>query len=91
MPIFYTLPAHQLVEGLSTDDGQDIVDVLVHGTSITATVYTPRPDDPDADAYNRATPEGRIYGHDELVDLAVFDDTVVDLSRHPSARERVER
>lgn len=91
MPIFYAFPAHELVEGLSTDDGQDIVDVAVHGTSVTTTVYTPRPDDPDADAYNRATPESRIYGRDDLVSLAVFDDTAVDLSRHPSARERVER
>lgn len=86
MPVFYKLPAHLLVEGLSTADGQDVVEVTVHGASVSATVYTPRPDDPDADDYNRSTPEGRIYDRGELVDLAVFDDTAVDLSRHQAAQ-----
>ena len=46
----------------------------------------PRRDDPAEDAYNRATPESRIYSGDRMVDLAVFPDTAVDLSRHPAAQ-----
>lgn len=91
MTIFYTLPASQLVEGLSTDDGQDVVAVTFDGSAVSATVYTPRPDDPDADAYNRATPETRIYGRSQLVALAVFDDTTVDMSQRPEAQDRVVR
>lgn len=83
---FYELPARLLVNGISTADGQDVIRVQVHGASVSATVYTPRPDDPDADDYNRSAPETRIYGRDEMTALAVFDDTAVDLSQHPEAR-----
>lgn len=88
--ITYALPAHLLQAGMSTDDGQDIVAVEVRGFSVSVTVYTPRPDNDEADAHNRSAPETRVYGCDQLVALAVFDDTAVDLSRHPQARRREE-
>jgi len=86
MSIFYKLPAHLLVGGVSTDDGQDVMDVAVHGPAVAVAVYTPRRDNPEADAANRAAPETRVYDRDRLVSLAVYDDTAVDLSRHPAAQ-----
>lgn len=79
-PIFYSLPAHRLLEGLSTDDGQDILGVSSpdDGPHVIAEVYTPRPDDPELDEHNRLNTESRIYSRDELVDLAVFADTTID-------------
>lgn len=91
MPIFYTLPAERLVPGVSTDDGQDVLAVEDHAGARYASVYTPRPDDPAADAYNRATTELRIYAHGSRVALAVFDDTEVDLSHDPAASDRETR
>lgn len=90
MGIFYELPASELVEGVSTDDAQDVIGVERRGNSVSATVYTPRPDNPDADADNKDSPETRLYGCEQLVSLAVFDDTGVDLSRHPRAVNRRE-
>lgn len=84
--VFYELPAYLLEPGVSTSDGQDVIEVRFDGDSVSAIVYTPRPDDPDADAYNLSTPEGRIFGRDEAVRLAVFPDTQVDLSDHPEAK-----
>ena len=86
--LFYALPAQYLQLGLSTDDGQDIVEVRHVGNNVIYTCYTPRPDDPDADAYNFSAPETRIRDRGEPVDLAVFEDTEVDLSQHPEARLR---
>lgn len=74
---FYEVTAAQLVPGVSTDDGQDVLAVRRDGQYVSATVYTPRPDDPEVDAENRATPETRIYRSDELVRLAEFPDTPV--------------
>lgn len=91
MPVFYSLPAHLLVEGLSTDDGQDVLSVSENNGSHYVNVYTPRRDDRSADEHNRSGPELRVYDTDQRVHLAVFDDTVVDLSRHPAAADRVER
>ena len=45
MSVFYELPATELVEGLSTDDAQRILDVMRVGDKIQVTVYTPRTDD----------------------------------------------
>lgn len=78
MPQFYELPAHRLIEGLSTDDGQDILSVAVTDTTVQATVYTSRPDDLVQDAENRREPETRMYRPDDAVGLAVFSDTAVD-------------
>lgn len=85
-PIFYTLPATALEEGMSTDDGQDVVDVAVQkdGT-VFASVYTRRSDDAELDADNREQTETRIYGPGERVGLAVFGDTTTDGSELPDA------
>lgn len=83
-PEEYTLPAHRLAAGMSTDDGQDIIEVTVqHGDapgtgSVIVSVYTPRSDDPEQDEQNQGEPETRIYAYDEVVNLAVFTDTEVD-------------
>ncbi len=86
MAVFYELPATELVTGVSTDDAQDVLAVERRGNSVIAEVYTPRPDDPDADDHNRANSESRIYGNAAYASLGVFPDTAVDLSRHPQAR-----
>jgi hypothetical protein len=86
MPVFYTLPTAHLVERLSTDDGQDIIAVHNHGSSVSYTVYTPRPDDPDADADNLSAPETRIADCGSAVGLAVLPGTLADLSQHLQAR-----
>lgn len=77
-PVFYSLPAHRLVEGLSTDDGQDILSVTNYHDVVTAEVYTPRPDDLELDEDNRHNPEMRMYRAGNEVDLAVFADTRLD-------------
>lgn len=77
-PVFYTLPAHRLTEGLSTDDGQDIISVTSHDDVVTAEVYTPRPDDLALDEDNRRNSEMRMYGACHEVALAVFVDTRLD-------------
>ena len=88
MAIFYSLPAPLVQPGMSTDDGQDVLEVSFNGDSVLVDVYTPRPDDPDSDAYNRCAPDARIYFSGERIALAVFEDTAVDLSQHPQARDR---
>jgi len=88
MTVFYELPAGQLRQGVSTADAQDVLGVQFFGGEVHATVYTPRPDDPDADEENRGCPESRMYRAESLVELAVFPDTATDLSRHPKACNR---
>lgn len=87
--VFYELPADELQEGVSTDDGQDVLQVEVSGTGVLATVYTPRSDNPDIDEDNRNAT--RLYAVAEMVSLAVFPDTETDLSHHPKARNRPTR
>lgn len=77
-PAFYTLPAGRLIEGLSTDDGQDIISVTTQGNNVTAEVYTPRLDDLEIDEHNRANSEMRSYRLSDDVDLAIFPDTKID-------------
>ena len=86
--VFYELPANDLHEGVSTDDGQRVLEVESSATGVLATVYTPRSDDPDINEDNRNAPETRLYGVVEMVSLAVFPDTETDLSHHPQARNR---
>ncbi len=86
--VFYELPANELQNGVSTDDGQDVLQVEFCGTDVLATVYTPRPDDPEADEDNRNATETRLYAASERVALAVFPATETDLSHHPKARNR---
>jgi hypothetical protein len=85
MTLFYTLPATLLEPGMSTDDGQDILEVNNCGKYVLYHVYTPRPDDEELDEENRCTPEGRMREPSELVNLATFDDTTVDGSTLPQA------
>ncbi len=89
--VFYALPAQYLQPGLSTDDGQDVLEVNVDGGFVSVVVYTPRPDDPELDSYNRSVPESRIYDRNRLVGLAVFEDTRIDLSPHAEAKNLVLR
>lgn len=89
--VFYELPAQFLQPGVSTDDGQDVLEVSVDGGFVLVGVYTPRPDDPDRDLYNRCAPESRFYDPDRMVSLAVFEDTRIDLSRHAEAKNLVLR
>lgn len=86
--VFYELPANELQEGVSTDDGQDVLHVEVCATGVLASVYTARSDDPDIDEDNRNFTETRLYDVAEMVPLAVFPDTDTDLSGHPKARNR---
>jgi hypothetical protein len=87
---FYRLPARLLEEGMSTDDGQDILDIARGGELAFASVYTPRSDDSEQDELNRGEPETRLYEANEWVDLAVFADTRVDGSGYAEA-ELVDR
>lgn len=89
--VFYALPAQYLQPGLSTDDAQDILEVSADGGFVSVVVYTPRPDDPELDSYNRSAPESRIYDRNRLVGLAVYGDTRIDLSRHAEAQDLVLR
>lgn len=86
--VFYELAADELQEGVSTDDGQDVLEVEISATGVLARVYTPRSDDPDTDEDNRNATETRLYAVTECVSLAVFRDTEADLSHHPKARNR---
>jgi hypothetical protein len=81
---FYTLPARCLKEGMSTDDGQDILSVSTEGGFTLYHVYTPS-DDPDEDEENQCAPEGRIRPTEDRVGLAVFHNTPVDGSKHKEA------
>lgn len=84
--VFYSIRVSELEEGMSTADGQDIIEVNEFANGdILARVYTPRSDDAAIDAENRAAPESRFYRADERVELAVFPDTEVDGSERPSA------
>jgi hypothetical protein len=89
-PTFYRLPARLLEEGMSTDDGQDILDIEPDGELVFASVYTPRSDDSEQDELNRGEPETRLYKANEWVDLAVFADTAIDGSGYADA-ELVDR
>lgn len=74
--IFYTLPATDIEAGMSTEDGQDVVDVDVDdGWVLYHTVTPGHQDETDA----RMSPVGR------RVHLAVFKDTEVDGSHYPAA------
>lgn len=75
-PLFYSLPATKLAEGMSTEDGQDVLAVeRADDGWVYARVYTPRSDDAAQDEENRSGPETRLYEPGERVGLAVFRDT----------------
>lgn len=86
--VFYRLPARHLVPGVSTDDGRTVLDVRPGGhddSHVLYDVFVPDLLDAGHDEENRVNPEGRIDGVDDLVELAVFGHTEVDLSGHPAA------
>ena len=88
MAVFYEVPASELVAGVSTDDGQDVLGTVAIGDNIQVEVYTPRLDDAMEDLQNRGRSDTRVYASTRYIGLAVFDHTAVDLSQHPAARNR---
>lgn len=85
-PVFYSLPPSDLEVGMSTDDGQDIVELTPDEDGwIFADVYTPCPDDPEQDESNREHTVCRPYRPGKRVSLAVFPDTDTDGSEYPNA------
>ncbi|CPV67156.1 hypothetical protein [Mycobacteroides abscessus] len=85
--LFYDLPVRDVVDDVSTDDGQEVIDVpeQMAGDRVLLTVYTKRSDNRTADVHNRLKNETRCYATTERIELAVFKDTTVDLSNHPHA------
>jgi hypothetical protein len=85
-PIFYTLPARCVEEGMSTADGQDVIEVdKQFEGQIGLEVYTPYPEDPEQDEENLADSHYRLYPADERLHMAVFEDTEVDGSKYDEA------
>lgn len=84
-PVFYTLPAECLEPGMSTDDGQDILDdIVIENGHVYYHVYTPA-DDPKVDNERQCAPEARIAPVGQRVELAVFVDTNNDATTHEQA------
>lgn len=84
-PIFYSLPVEQVAEGMSTDDGQDVIgEPCIRDHAVLFSVYTPA-DDPGEDEERRCSPEGRLKPTGTRVSLATFWNTSVDASRWPDA------
>jgi hypothetical protein len=87
-PVFYSLPAVSLQEGMSTADGQDVLDVGETDQYVLAHVYTPA-DDAAEDEERQGAPEARIYQHDQRVDMADFVNTNTPGRGHPDALVRL--
>jgi hypothetical protein len=70
---FYDRPAHELEKGMSTADGQDIIDVWFdrERSLVGYDVYTPS-DDEEEDETRRCAPDARVAGWDDAVELARF-------------------
>lgn len=84
-PVFYTLPAELIGEGMSTADGQDVLaDADERDGLVCYDVYTPA-DDPDENAERQCSPEGRAKPVGERVDMATFWNTTTDGSVLPQA------
>ncbi|WP_331761050.1 hypothetical protein OG225_43220 (plasmid) [Nocardia sp. NBC_01377] len=86
-PTHYSLPAPLVRVGMTTENGHVVLGVETRGDGdfVVMETYIPRPDDPAADARNRADPEIQVTHHDERVDLAVFPDTAVHGVYHHDA------
>lgn len=82
---FYELPAKYLQRGVLTRDGQQALSVTRLGGEVLMSLYTPRPDDHDADVENRRCAETRRYTETELVELVSNTEGVTDLSALASA------
>ena len=83
-PVFYTLPAVSLEEGMSTADGQDVLDVGEIDLGVIAHVYTPA-DDEAQDEQRRGAPEARVYKLTDTADMADFVNTTTPGRVHPDA------
>ncbi|MBC7303182.1 hypothetical protein [Nocardia salmonicida] len=84
--IYYSLPASDVAEGMSTNDGKDIVEITTNRQGLLVlTVYTPRSDNLQQDEINREHTENRWYEPNERVNLAVYSDTKTNGSTHPNA------
>jgi hypothetical protein len=80
----YRLPAEHIEEGMSTDDGNDVLSVIVGSDLVLVSVYTPS-DDPAVDEENRCGPDTYVYRVGELADMATFPSSPVDGSSHDHA------
>jgi hypothetical protein len=71
MTTFYELPAHQLKEGMSTADGQDVIGAWFdrEHNLVGYDVYTPS-GNKEEDDLRRCAPDARIAGWDDMVELA---------------------
>jgi hypothetical protein len=84
-PVFYLLPAGSMTEGMSTNDGQDILDLGGTANLLIGHVYTPA-DDPDEDLRRRCAPEARGFSSpDQPVSMADFVNTRTPGRGHPDA------
>jgi hypothetical protein len=86
-PVFYTLPAVSLEEGMSTADGQDILDVGQIDLGVIAHVYTPA-DDEAENQRRRGAPEARVYKLGDRVEMGDFITTTTPGRGHPDALVR---
>jgi hypothetical protein len=84
--IFYTIPAEDIVDGMSTADGQDVLEVTETNSdgNVFVDVYTPA-DDPEEDEDNRCGPDCRIYPAGKLIEMATFENSEVDGSSYDRA------
>jgi hypothetical protein len=80
MTVFYKIPARELVPGVSTDTGMDVMDVYFPDYAGYVQFSTQTPGEVNSG-------DTLLYEEEDLVDLAVFPDTRVDLSGKSSARD----
>lgn len=74
-----------MTEGMSTNDGQDVLDLGGTANLLVAHVYTPA-DDPDEDLRRRSAPEARGFASpDQPVPMADFVNTRTPGRGHPDA------
>lgn len=85
--LFYSLPIEDVEYGASTATGQDVISIGRDGDYYLIEVYTSRSDDPQLDASNRETAESLMVRPRKRIELCVFQDTELDLSGHPNARD----
>ncbi|MEB3023428.1 MULTISPECIES: hypothetical protein [Mycolicibacter] len=82
--LFYAMPAEFVMPGTSTSDGYDVQAVDVWDGHVALTVHIRRGEVPLHPAA-RVEPATRVHQRRDLVELCVFADTALDLSRHPQA------
>jgi hypothetical protein len=82
--VFFTLPAVSLEPGMSTADGQDVLDATQTDRQVIFHVYTPA-DDQAEDARRQAAPETRACSLHARVGMGDFGNTANPGRRHPDA------